>query len=208
MAKNVVIIGAGGHAKVIADIVVKSGDNVAGFLDDSKDVGEVIIEKFAVIGRVEDCEKLQQENKDLFFIIAIGNNYVRKEIFEKYKLNYYTAIHPTAVIGMGVHVGTGSVIMTNACINSGAKIGNNCIINTGAIIEHDNVIEDNVHVSPNATLCGTVKVGECTHIGAGAVVRNNISITPNCVIGAGGVVIKNIEKNGTYIGVPCKIKGV
>ncbi len=206
MAKNVVIIGAGGHGKVIADIVVKSGDNVVGFLDDSKDVGDVIIEKFTVIGKVEDCEKLQQENKNLFFVIAIGNNYVRKEIFEKYKLNYYTAIHPTAVIGMGVHIGTGTVIMANACINSSAKIGNNCIINTGTIIEHDNIIEDNVHVSPNATLCGTVKVGEYTHIGAGSIIKNNISIVDNSIIGAGAVVVKNIVKNGVYIGIPAKFK--
>lgn len=204
MAKDVVIIGAGGHGKVIADIVVKSGDNVIGFLDDSKEVGDVIINKFAIIGKVEDCEKLQQGNKDLFFVIAIGNNYVRKDIFEKYKLNYYTAIHPTAVIGMDVQIGIGTVIMANACINSSAKIGNNCIINTGAIIEHDNVIEDNVHVSPNATLCGTVRVGECTHIGAGVTVRNNVYITSDCVIGAGGVVVKDIENKGTYIGVPVR----
>lgn len=206
MAKNVVIIGAGGHGKVIADIIVKSGDNIFGFLDDSKDVGEIIIDKYIVIGKVVDCEKLQQENKDLCFVIAIGNNYVRKDIFEKYKLNYYTAIHPTAVIGMDVHIGIGTVVMANACINSSAVIGNNCIINTGAIIEHDNVIEDNVHVSPNATLCGTVKVGECTHIGAGVTVRNNISIISDCVIGAGGVVVKNINYKGIYVGVPAKIK--
>ena len=175
-----------------------------GFLDDSMDKGTVIIENYKIIGRVDECQSMQEQDNELFFIIAIGNNYIRKDIFNKYKLNYYTAIHPNAVIGMQVEIGIGTVIMANACINSNAKIGNNCIINTAAIIEHDNVIKDNVHISPNATLCGTVNVGECTHIGAGAVVKNNISITSDCVIGAGAVVVKNIDESGVYVGVPVK----
>lgn len=204
MSKQVVIIGAGGHAKVIADIIEKSGDMVCGFLDDNRQIEEKIIEDYKILGKISECEYLQCENKDLYFIIAIGNNYIRKSIYEKYRLNYYTAIHPNAIIGMQVEIKKGTVIMANACINSNAVIGKNCIINTGAIVEHDNVIEDYVHISPNATLCGTVKVSAFTHIGAGAVIKNNISITSDCVIGAGTVVVKNIEEKGIYIGVPAK----
>lgn len=203
MNKNVIIIGAGGHGKVIADIIIKSGDKVVGFLDDNLERGTKVIEQYVIIGKINDCIKLQ-EDKSLLFIIAIGNNYIRKDIYEKYKLNYYTAIHPTAVIGIQVNIGEGTVVMANACINSNTTIGKNCIINTGAIIEHDNIIEDYVHISPNATLCGTVNIGKYTHIGAGATIKNNTTICSNCIIGAGAVVVKDIKQDGIYIGVPAK----
>lgn len=208
MSKQVVIIGAGGHAKVIADIIKKSGDIIYGFLDDNKAIGEKVIEEYKILGKIDECMHFQEMNKQLYFVIAIGNNYIRKSIYEEYRLNYYTAIHPTAVIGMQVNIEQGTVVMANACINSNATIGKNCIINTGAIVEHDNIIEDYVHISPNDTLCGTVKVGAFTHIGAGTVIKNNISITSDCIIGAGATVVKDIEEKGTYVGIPAKkIKG-
>lgn len=159
MPKEVVIIGAGGHSKVVADIIIKSKDKLIGFLDDNLEIGSKIIENYQVLGKIEECVNLQKKNKELYFIIAIGNNCTRKMIYEKYNLNYYTAIHPNSNIGMAVQIGEGTAIMANACINSNTKIGKNCIINTGAIIEHDNKIEDYVHVSPNATLCRYSKCG-------------------------------------------------
>lgn len=204
MSKEVVIIGAGGHAKVVADTIEKSGDRVVGFLDDNQEVGKKIIKDYFVLGKVSDCIEIQTKHNNLFFIIAIGNNYIRKDIYEAYLLNYYTAIHPTVNIGLDVTIGKGTVVMANTCINSNAHIGDNCIINTGTIVEHDNEIESYVHISSNATLCGTVKVGAFTHIGAGVIVRNNTNIIEECVIGAGAVVIKDIEEKGTYIGVPTR----
>jgi sugar O-acyltransferase (sialic acid O-acetyltransferase NeuD family) len=207
MKKSIIIIGAGGHGKVIADIIEKSGDIVYGFLDDNKEVNTTIISNYKVIGKIEDCLELQKKFPDIFFIIAIGNNYIRNEIYEKYNsLKYYTAIHPNSILGLDVEVQEGTVIMANACINANTKIGKNCIINTGTIVEHDNIIEDNVHVSPNSTLCGTVTVGKFTHIGAGTTVKNNIKISKECIIGAGAVVVKNIEEKGIYIGIPAKKK--
>ncbi len=205
MNKNVVIIGAGGHAKVIADIIIKSGDNVYGFLDDNKKKNEIIIDNYKIIGKIDDCLTLQKNASELYFIIAIGNNYTRKLISEKYDLNYYTAIHPTSTIGMQVQIDKGTVVMANVCVNSNTKIGQHCIINTGAVVEHDNIIDDYVHISPNATLCGTVKIGECTHIGAGTTIINNVGITKECIIGAGAVIVNDVLEKGTYVGVPAKI---
>ena len=204
MNKNVIIIGAGGHGKVIADIIEKSGDKVLGFLDDNVPINTTIIKEknIKVLGKIDDTEKFINENPNVEFIIGIGNNNIRKNIAETKKLKYYTAIHPSSQIALDVEIGKGSVVMANACINTSAKIGKHCIINTGAIIEHDNVIEDYVHVSPNATLCGTVKVGTLTHIGAGVTVKNNTNICSNCIIGCGAVVVKDIEEEGTYVGVP------
>lgn len=205
--QNVIIIGAGGHAKVVADIIKKSGDNICGFLDDYIKLNTVIIDSYKVIGKINDCLKLKEEIKNVKYIIAIGNNDIRKEIAEKYNLEYYTAIHPLAYIGAEVIIEEGTVVMPFACVNASSKIGKHCIVNTGALIEHDNIIKDYVHISPKAALAGTVTIGEKTQIGINATVKNNINITNNCLIGAGAVVVKNIDEPGTYIGIPARKRG-
>ncbi len=195
MCKSVVIIGAGGHARVVADIVKKSGDTVAGFLDDFN-TGD------GILGVIDDCIKYADSCS---FVIAIGSNKVRRTIAQKYsELKYYTAIHPSAVIAENVTIGNGTVVMANAVVNSGAVIGEHTIINTASVVEHDNSIGDYVHISPSATLCGTVTVESGTHIGAGAVVKNNISICAHCTIGCGAAVVKDITKPGVYAGVPAE----
>lgn len=202
MAKTVVIIGASGHGKVIADIILKSGDSIKGFLDDSKETTGTVA-GFPVLGKVSEYEKYLECQ----FVIAIGNAAVREKISLQLedKVQWYTAIHPTAVISsLDVEIGVGTVVMATAVINSSAKIGRHCIINTGAIVEHDNVLEDYVHISPNATLAGTVSVGKRTHIGAGATVKNNIAICEDCTIGAGAVIVKDINNSGIYVGVPAE----
>lgn len=194
MRKEVIVIGASGHGRVIADIIKRSGDKVFGFLDDDTS-------KQGVLGTVDGCEKY----KDKYFIIGIGNNAIRRKIAEKYpNLQYYTAIHPTAVIAETVSVGNGTAVMANAVVNANAQIGDHCILNTSCVVEHDNNIADYVHISPGAVLCGTVSVGENTHIGANAVIKNNLTISHDVQIGCGGVVVKDIDKAGVYVGIPVK----
>lgn len=202
MAKDVIILGAGGHAKVIANIIEESGDNVVGFLDDNKEIkGKIIYNNKHVMGTFKDIDKY----KNLLFIIGIGSNQVRKMINDKYILNYYTAIHPTAIISKDVKIGVGSVVMAGAIINPGTIIGKHCVINTKASIDHDNTIEDFVHLSPGVTLAGTVNIKELTWIGTSATIINNITIEKNNIIGAGAVVVKNIDDtNKTFVGVPAK----
>ena len=201
MNKSVVIIGAGGHGKVIADIVLSSGDFVTGFLDDG--CTEKSIYGFPVLGRISDYIKYKDNS---MFVVAIGNATTRERIVSELSdVNWYTAIHPTAVISkLETNIGCGTVIMANAVINPGTSIGKHCIINTGSILEHDNVIEDYVHISVGAKIAGTVNIGQITWIGIGAVVKNNISICSDCIIGAGGVVVVDIKEHGTYVGVPAK----
>ncbi len=199
---KVIIIGASGHGKVIADIIKNSGDELLGFLDDNIVLKEVL--GYPRLGVIKDCTNYP----DIRFIIGIGNNEIRKKIAEEYPdLKYYTAIHPRAVIATDVVIGEGSCVMANAVINTSAKVGKHCIINTGSVVEHDNVLEDYVHISPKAALGGTVRIGERTHIGIGATVKNNIEICKNCTIGAGAMVVKNIGKPAIYIGIPAKIAG-
>lgn len=203
--KSVIIIGASGHGKVIADIILKSGDKVIGFLDDNLNLSDHFI-GFPILGKVERYE----EYRDREFVIAIGNAYIREKVANKLEgIRWYAAIHPSAVLSsIGVTIGEGTVVAANAVINSNAQIGRHCIINTGSIVEHDNVLEDFVHLSVGAKLAGNVHVGKSTWIGIGASVSNNLSICSDCMVGAGGVVVKNINEAGTYAGIPAERLGM
>ena len=196
---KLIIIGAGGHGKAIADNALKNGYKTICFIDDHAK-GEVM--GVPVVGTSEDIERFSDGNTD--FIIGIGNNDVRKTIAENYNVNWVSIVHPSAQLAFNAEIGKGTVIMANAVINACTKVGEHCIINTGAIVEHDNVIENYVHISPNTTLGGTVRIGANSHIGIGATVSNNIDVCSGCTIGAGAVVVRSIKIRGTYVGVPVK----
>lgn len=198
--KRVVIIGASGHGKVLADTIQKSGDQVLGFLDDNPNLDDEFC-GMPVLGKVTDWKKYTNEA----FVIAIGNPEIRERISHEIEGEFYTAIHPSAQIsGIDVEIGQGTVVMANAVVNSGAHIGRHVIINTSAVVEHDNQINDYVHISVGTKLAGTVSVGKKSWIGIGACVSNNISICDNCMIGAGAVVVDNITEAGTYVGIPAR----
>lgn len=199
MNNRLIIIGAGGHGKVIADNAIKNGYTDICFVDDHA-TGTCM--GFPIAGTGADVSSLDDGKTD--FIIGVGNNEIRKRIAEAHDVNWVTLVHPSAQIGACVSIGKGTVVMAGAIINPCASIGEHCIINTGAIVEHDNVVEDYVHISPNAALGGAVRVGNLTHVGIGAVVKNNIAICDHCVIGAGAVVVKEIKDSGTYVGVPSR----
>lgn len=202
MFNRLVVIGAGGHGKVVADVAMKIGYTDIAFLDDR---AEGYVMGYPIIGEIADCQKLNDGKTD--FVVAVGDNLARKTIAEKYSINWTTLVHPSAQIGSNVTVGKGTVITANAVVNACATVGKHSIINTSSVVEHDDVIGDFVHISPKAVLGGGVHVGECTHIGLGAAVKNNINICGNSVIGAGAAVVKEIDAPGIYAGVPAeKIK--
>lgn len=203
MKEKVIIIGASGHGKVVADVVIQAGDRVIGFLDDNADIGNTFV-GFPILGTVDKFTDYLNSK----FIVAIGNAKTRESIVEKLQgVSWYTAIHPKAVISnIDTTIGEGTVVMANAVINVGAVVGKHCIINTGAIVEHDDKLEDFVHISVGAKLAGTVHIGKGSWIGIGATVRNNVSICQKCMIGAGAVVVKDIVSEGIYVGVPAAYK--
>lgn len=206
MPKKVIILGASGHAKVIADIILKSQDKVVGFLDDNIDLlNQEIFNGLKVLGAIND-QNINTYTKNCYFIIGIGDNHTRKTLAEKYNhLKWYTAIHPNAVIANGVQISKGTVIMAGSVINPDTYIGEHCIINTCSSIDHDNVLGNYVHISPGAHLSGSVRVDDGTWICAGSTVINNLHIAANNIIGAGAVVVKSIEDSGhTYVGIPSK----
>lgn len=201
MSKHLIIVGASGHGKVLADIAKKNGYDHISFLDD--DIEKTECAGHRVIGTADDAASFP----DCDFIVGIGDIHARKKIQQdllKVGVRLVSLIHPNAIIAEDAVIGAGSAVMAGAVINPAAVIGQGCIINTGASIDHDNVLSDFVHVAVGSHLAGTVTVGECTLVGAGATVINDISICSDCVIAAGAVVVKSIEVSGTYLGVPAK----
>lgn len=199
MPERVIIIGAGGHGKVVADVVTVCGDTVLGFLDDDRTKTQCV--GFPVLGSVADAERYL----DCRFLLAIGSNEARKNLAERFPaVSWHTAVHPSAIVSPSVSIGAGTVIMPGVIINAEARIGNHCIVNTGAVVEHENQIGDYVHLSPRTALGGNVTVGALCHVGIGASVRNNTAICSGCTVGAGAVVVKNIEEVGVYAGVPAR----
>lgn len=197
---DVIIIGASGHGKVIADIILSGGNTLLGFLDDSK-AGQTCM-GFPVLGQVKDYVNYP----DAEFVIGLGDAALREKIAASMPgVTWHTAIHPAAVVSRhDVTIGPGTVIMANAVVNPGTTIGKHCIVNTAAVVEHDNKIEDFAHISVGARLAGTVSVGKSTWVGIGAVVSNNLTLCGGCMIGAGAVVVRNIAEPGTYVGVPAR----
>ncbi|WP_209122906.1 acetyltransferase [Alkalihalobacillus sp. BA299] len=205
---KIVIVGQGGHSKVIQDIIHKNdGYEVIGYLDDKYD--DLEITKNIYTGPLSLAPKIIEYFNDAKFVIAIGNNKVRKAVIQQFNFSrhyYATLIHPTAVISPSVEIGYGTVVMANAVINAGTLIGNHVIINTNSVVEHDNRIGNFVHISPKAAITGTVEIEEGVHIGAGATVIPNKKVGQWSIIGAGATVIHDIPPRCTAVGTPAQIK--
>ena len=202
--RDLMIIGAGGHGRVIADIAQKLGVyETISFLDDG-DAKETM--GLPIVGKTSDVEKYVN-TADIF--VAIGNSKVRGDFIERLLAmgaNVPTLIHPSTIIGVCVEIGVGTAIMAGAVINPCSKLGKGVILNTCSSIDHDCIIGDYCHIAVGVHVAGTVNLGEKVWLGAGATIKNNVNVCADCIIGAGAVVVKDITESGTYIGVPAKIK--
>lgn len=201
--EKLLIIGASGHGKVVADIAFKMNKwQQVAFLDDDESLKTTL--GLEIIGTSKDIDTYI-DNWDIF--VAVGNNSTREKIQLELKSQGATIpilIHPQAIMGEEVEIAEGTVVMAGVVINSSTKVGEGCIINTSATVDHDNFIEDFVHISPGVHLAGTVKVGRKSWLGISSVVSNNVEIIGGAVIGAGAVVVKDVAEVGIYIGVPAR----
>jgi acetyltransferase EpsM len=193
--KDIIIYGASGHGKVIMDAITSCGHEVNLFIDDNK-----------AINKFMNRDVIHETHHENTYVIAIGNNTVRKKVAANTSLQFAEPIiHSSAVLSSYVEIEKGTVVLAGAVINSSVKIGSHVIINTSAVVEHDCIIHDFAHISPQATLCGSVEVGQGTQIGAGATVLPNLKIGEWCAIGAGAVVIKDVPDGATVVGNPGRI---
>lgn len=209
MKPRLVIWGASGHARVVADIIrLQQSHEIAGFLDDHHpEKTQTDFCGALVLGGREQLEVLPGQGIN-HLIVAVGDCHARLRLAALARAKGFhlaTAVHPQATVAAGVQIGKGTVIMAGAVINPGACVGENVIINTCASVDHDCEIADGVHVSPGGRLAGGVVAGRAAWIGIGATVIGGVRIGADAVIGAGSVVLRDIPDGVLAYGVPAKI---
>jgi len=208
---RIVGLGAGGHAKVIIDILrLMGGYELVGLLDPKEELRGADVVGVPVIGADDLLPELYDQGVHHVFIGlgSVGDTKPRKAIYEKalgLGFQIVEAIHPHAIIALSAELGQGATVMAGAVINAAARLGDNVIVNTGAIIEHDCIIGNHVHVATGARLAGAVYVGEGSHVGLGASILQGVHIGRNVIVGAGAVVIDDIPDNVVVVGVPAHI---
>ena len=204
--KNLVVLGAGGHARPILEILEENfPSNKKIILDETFDANkkEKILGNL-IFGNFKEIDSIK--NKVIF--IAIGDNEIRSNIYntlKKKKINTPNLISITSSISKYFKIGDANFINKKAFIGTSSKIGNNNIINSGSLIEHEVVIGNNNHIAPKSIIGGRVKIGNKVLIGMGSKILPGIKICSNTIIGAGSVVTKSILTPATYAGIPAKM---
>jgi sugar O-acyltransferase (sialic acid O-acetyltransferase NeuD family) len=205
---RVLVIGAGGHGQVVADILLSasrhgSSMQVAGYLDQDRRLWNRRLLDLVVLGPVDDRDRFDHDA----VIIGIGDNLTRRYLFERLSASgerFVTARHPRAILAASSVVGDGSVIGAGVLVNAGASVGSNVILNTGCIVEHHCRIDDHVHVAPGVQLGGQVTVGEGALIGIGATILPGRRVGAWSVVGAGAVVTAHVPPGAVVAGVPAR----
>lgn len=210
MDRRVIGLGAGGHAKVVVEILRYSPDaEIVGLLDRRGDHEKQNVFGVPILGDDSLLPELRARGIARFFVGVGGNASAdpRRRLYElglSQGMRPVAAVHPGSIVSGSASIGAGPTVMAGAIISAAAAIGDNVIVNTGAIVDHDCVLGHHVHVGPGATLTGGVRVGNMTMIGAGATVRPGITIGEGCVIGAGAVVIDAVDSGAMVVGVPAR----
>lgn len=209
MNKPVLIIGGGGHAKVLINCLLLNRVNILGIFEaDTSRVGQEIL-GVSIIG--SDDAVFQYNPSEVSLVNAIGSTKslaLRTNIFNKFKNRGYSfssVTHPSAVVAADVVAGEGVQIMAGAIIQPGCCLGNNVIINTKASIDHDCKLEEHVHVAPGTTVSGGVVIGAGSHIGTGTVIIQNLIIGKNSTTGAGAIVVNNVPNDVVVVGGPARV---
>jgi sugar O-acyltransferase (sialic acid O-acetyltransferase NeuD family) len=200
---RIAIVGAGGHGKVVLDAVLSAGDQiVAGIVDDNTELIGARLFDFPIVGSVKNLNDVDG------YIVAIGNNRIRKEKYDYYLQAGYkpvTVIHPTAIISPRTSVGRGVAIFANVVVNPDAVIGDNTVLYTSCTIDHECNISQHSYVSPGCNICGRANIKTGAMIGAGAVILPGLSIGEWAIVGAGAVVTDHVPDNVTVVGVPARL---
>jgi UDP-perosamine 4-acetyltransferase len=209
LSAKIILVGAGGHAKVVLDTLRAAGFEVTGVVDPAFVGATSFWRKLPVLGGDEDL--LDLEPNEIELVNGLGSlpgEVLRRQIFQKFKLAGYTFrsfSHPSAIIGSGVDLQEGAQLMAGTIVQADSVIGRNSIVNTGARIDHDCQIGSNVHIAPGAVISGGVCIGDGTHIGTGASVIQGITLGKDVVVGAGTVVVRNVPDNAVVIGAKPRI---
>lgn len=200
-----VIIGAGGHARVVLDIARTLERPVSALVDDHK-----AITALDGVQVLDSIHKLADRPDSYEFVVAIGDNFVRAQTAVSLQaaipqIRFAILCHPAATIARGSFLDMGTVVMAGAVVNPGSRIGKHCIVNTQASIDHDNIIGDYASLAPGSITGGNVRVGEYAVLCLGASVIHNITVGPHSIVAAGAVVLEDVPDYSIAIGVPARI---
>lgn len=203
-----IVIGAGGHARVLLDLLHRLGREVLALTDHDPACHGKQVEGMLVQG---GDEIVFQHAPDTVRLVngvgSIAQPTTRQQVYERFVRKGYqfeTLVHPCASVARSAELGPGAQVMAHATIQPGARLGQNVLINTHASIDHDCVLGDHVHVAPGATLSGNVTVGPTSHLGAGATVIQGLRLGQRVLVGAGAVVVQSVDDGVTVVGVPAR----
>jgi sugar O-acyltransferase (sialic acid O-acetyltransferase NeuD family) len=206
--KQIVLIGAGGHARVVWDTIElireRSDWQVIAVLDDNPALWGKSFAMLTIDGPIQKIERMPADAA----LLAIGDNRARRDVYAQIQssgIPFVNAIHPCTVIARDAQLGTGVVAFANVVVNPGSRIGDNVILNTACSVDHDCVIGAHAHIAPGVRLAGTVSVGEGTLMGIGSIAIPNVTIGEWVTVGAGSVVTQDMPARVTAVGVPARI---
>lgn len=209
MSLPLIVVGGGGHAKVLISTLLLQHRSVLGFVDPKPLLPPLL--GIAHLG--DDCAAFLHPPDQVRLVNGVGSidsTVLRRAVYEKFRERQYvfdTVIHPSAIIAPEVHIEDGVQIMAGAVVQPGSRLGANVIINTGARVDHDCVIDAHSHVAPGVTLSGHVYIGKGAHVGTGASIIQGIKVNAGGIVGAGAVVIDDVPAGATVVGVPAKAVG-
>jgi sugar O-acyltransferase (sialic acid O-acetyltransferase NeuD family) len=204
MSRPLLILGCGGHGRVVADAAALCGYDAIAFLDDAPATGHGL----PVLGPLSILGRLGADWPAA--IAAVGDNRRRADLFAaiaELGLEAPSIVHPSAIVSPGARLGAGVFVGAGVVVNVGARIGDAAILNTGARIDHDCIVGPASHIAPGATLSGGVVVGARAWLGTGCAVRQGVVIGADVVVGVGAAVISDLATANTYVGVPARVLG-
>jgi sugar O-acyltransferase (sialic acid O-acetyltransferase NeuD family) len=205
---RVVIVGAGGHGQVVADVLLcaaRAGSDLQpiGYVDDDLTQADRVLLGLPVLGPIDRLSQVPHDG----VVVAIGDNATRHTIFDRLSSRherFVVARHPTAIVANSVSIGPGTMICAGAIVNPGTAIGANVILNTGCSIDHHNRIGDHAHIGPGVRTGGAVTVGDGSLVGIGATVMPGLTIGAASTVGAGALVRHDVPPGVTVVGVPAR----
>ncbi|MDQ6689203.1 MAG: acetyltransferase [Gemmatimonadota bacterium] len=209
MSSSYVVIGAGGHARVLIAAMKAAGTVPVACLDNDPARWNVQVLGITVVGGDELLPSLGAPDQ-LFLVNGVGSAgriAARRAVWDKFSsLGYRFASvrDPRAIISEGVLIDAGAQVLAGAVVQPGTRIGSDAIVNTGACVDHDCVIGSHAHIAPGAVLCGDVEIGDSSHVGAGAIVRQGVRVGSGAVIAMGAVVISDVDDHSTVGGIPAR----